>query len=95
MSASSRVQAVRVQEEDVLITLSFQATATADNIDFQEDTVDGKRTLHATMSVAYEERFDNDDVFQGISISQGADENTVASIETESLNGISSAEGSS
>ena len=92
MSASSRVQAVKVQEENELITMPFQATTTVDNIDFQEDTVNGKRTLHATMSVAYQERLENDDVIQGISISQGADENTLASTETESLNGLSSTE---
>ena len=73
---------VKSTEADELITLSFQATTTVDNIDFQEDT-DGKRTLHATMSVAYQERSDNDDVFQCISISQGADENTLACKETE------------
>ena len=84
MSASSRVQTLKVQEEDELITLPFQATTTLDNIDFQEDTVDSKRKLHATMSVAYQERLDNDDVFQGLIMSHGADENDLSSTETES-----------
>ena len=73
-----------MQEEDELITLSFQITTIfVDNIDFQEDIVDGKQTLHATMSVAYQERLGND-AFQVISISQGSNENTLVSTEKES-----------
>ena len=37
-----------------------QITFALDNIDFQEDTPDGKRTLHATVSVAYQADESND-----------------------------------
>ena len=54
-----------------------QVTFARDNMDLQEETPDGKRTLHATVSVAYQANESNDARYTRVQILEASNDITL------------------